>query len=101
MYAFAPVAGFGRPLLVMGLAQLEPRQTWLGRADVVAFVVVLFYDAISWADLVLRVLAEQGLRNRRNQSLSASPRNGTQIRRDALVRAAPDAPGRRASGPAR
>ena len=56
-YAFAPVAGFGWLLLVMGLAQLEPRQTWLGRAYVVAFVVVLFYDAISWADLVLRVLA--------------------------------------------
>ena len=56
-YTFAPVAGFGWLLLVMGLAQLEPRQTWLGRAYVVAFVVVLFYDAISWADLALRVLA--------------------------------------------
>jgi hypothetical protein len=56
-YAFAPVAGFGWLLLVMGLAQLEPRQTWLGRAYVVAFVVVLFYDAISFADLALLVLA--------------------------------------------
>ena len=41
----------------MGLAQLEPRQSWLGRAYVAAFVVVLFYDAIDWADLALRVLA--------------------------------------------
>jgi hypothetical protein len=52
-YAFAPVAGFGWLLLVMGLAQVEPRQTWFGRAYIAAFVVVIFYDELPWADLML------------------------------------------------
>jgi hypothetical protein len=52
-YAFAPVAGFGWLLLVMGLAQLGPRQIWLGRAYIAAFVAVLFYDELPWADLTL------------------------------------------------
>jgi hypothetical protein len=52
-YAFAPVAGFGWLLLVMGLAQIEPRQIWFGRAYIAAFVVVIFYDELPWADLML------------------------------------------------
>ena len=52
-YAFAPVAGFGWLLLAMGLAQLEPRQVWLTRAYVAAFLVVLFYDELPWSDLAV------------------------------------------------
>ena len=52
-YAFAPVAGFGWLLLVMGLAQVESRQIWFGRAYIAAFVVVIFYDELPWADLML------------------------------------------------
>jgi len=52
-YAFAPVAGFGWLLLAMGLAQLETRQVWLTRAYVAAFLVVLFYDELPWADLAV------------------------------------------------
>jgi hypothetical protein len=52
-YAFAPVAGFGWLLLVMGAAQLEPHQRWLQRLYVVAFLAVLFYAEVPWAGLLL------------------------------------------------
>ena len=52
-YAFAPVAGFGWLLLVMGMAQLEPRELWWGRAYLTAFLVVLFYDEIPLVELAL------------------------------------------------
>ena len=55
-YAFAPVAGFGWLLLVMGLAQVEPRHVWFGRAYVAAFIVVIFYDELPWAELALHAL---------------------------------------------
>lgn len=55
-YAFAPVAGFGWLLLVMGLAQLEPQQIWLRRAYVTMFLAVLFYDEVPWAELTLRMM---------------------------------------------
>jgi hypothetical protein len=55
-YAFAPVAGFGWLLLVMGLAQLEPAQVWLGRVYLTTFLAVLFFDEIPWADLTLKLL---------------------------------------------
>ena len=55
-YPFAPVAGFGWALLVMGLAQVEPREVWLGRAYVAAFLGVLFSTELPWADLLLDVL---------------------------------------------
>jgi hypothetical protein len=55
-YAFAPVAGFGWLLLVMGAAQTEPHQRWLQRLYVVAFLVVLFYAEVPWAGLLLDVL---------------------------------------------
>lgn len=52
-YAFAPVAGFGWLLLVMGAAQTDAGDTWLRRAYVVAFLVVLFYSEVPWAGLLL------------------------------------------------
>ena len=52
-YAFAPVAGFGWLLLVMGAAQIEPDQRWLLRLYVAAFLVVLFYSEVPWAGLLL------------------------------------------------
>jgi hypothetical protein len=55
-YAFAPVAGFGWLLLTMGLAQLDERQRWWRGAYVVAFVAVLFYDELPWAELALNLL---------------------------------------------
>jgi hypothetical protein len=55
-YLFAPVAGFGWLLLAMGLAQLEPHQPALRRAYVGAFLVVIFYGEIPWAELTLAAL---------------------------------------------
>jgi hypothetical protein len=52
-YAFAPVAGFGWLLLVMGLAQVDDRQVWISRLYVVTFLVVLFYDQLPWSELAL------------------------------------------------
>jgi hypothetical protein len=52
-YAFAPVAGFGWLLVVMGLAQVEDRQVWISRLYVVTFLVVLFYDQLPWTELAL------------------------------------------------
>ena len=55
-YAFAPVAGFGWLLLVMGIAQTDGRQVWLRRGYVAGFLVVLFYSEVPWTSLLLRVL---------------------------------------------
>jgi hypothetical protein len=55
-YAFAPVAGFGWLLLVMGAAQTDEAGVWLRRAYVAAFLVVLFYSEVPWAGLVLDLL---------------------------------------------
>lgn len=52
-YAFAPVAGFGWLLLVMGAAQTDEVDVWLRRAYVAAFLVVLFYAEVPWAGLLL------------------------------------------------
>jgi hypothetical protein len=52
-YAFAPVAGCGWLLLVMGLAQTASDQTGLRRAYVAVFLVVLFYSEVPWVSLVL------------------------------------------------
>ena len=41
-YAFAPVAGFGWLLLVMGIAQVEARQVWLARLYQLTFLIVPF-----------------------------------------------------------
>jgi hypothetical protein len=52
-YAFAPVAGFGWLLLVMGLAQVDARQVWLARLYQLMFLIVLFYDGVPWTELLL------------------------------------------------
>ena len=56
-YAFAPVAGFGWLLLVMGLAQLQARHVWLRRAYVGVFLAVLFFDQVPWAELTLGLVS--------------------------------------------
>ena len=53
-YLFAPVAGFGWLLLAMGAGQLDGKQVGLKRAYVAAFLVVIFYGEIPWADLALK-----------------------------------------------
>jgi hypothetical protein len=52
-YLFAPVAGFGWLLLAMGVGQLDERQVGLRRAYVAAFLIVIFYGEIPWAELAL------------------------------------------------
>ena len=52
-YAFAPVAGFGWLLLVMGAAQTDATDVWERRAYVAVFLVVLFYSEVPWAGLLL------------------------------------------------
>jgi hypothetical protein len=54
-YAFAPVAGFGWLLLVMGAAQTRESESWLRRLYVAAFLLVLFYSEVPWAGLLLDV----------------------------------------------
>jgi hypothetical protein len=52
-YPFAPVAGFGWLLLLMGVGQTDQDQVWLRRIYVGAFVAVLFYTEVPWAGLLL------------------------------------------------
>ncbi len=56
-YAFAPVAGFGWLLLVMGAAQTDAMDVWPRRAYVAVFLVVLFYSEVPWAGLVLDLMS--------------------------------------------
>jgi hypothetical protein len=58
-YAFAPVAGFGWLLLVMGAGQTDAGDRWLRRSYVAAFLVVLFYSEVPWAGLLLEVLTRK------------------------------------------
>jgi hypothetical protein len=51
-YAFAPVAGFGWLLLIMGLAQCEHNQRALRGLYVAAFLLVLVYSEVPWAGLL-------------------------------------------------
>ena len=55
-YAFAPVAGFGCLLLVLGLAQTNPPETRTRVLYVAAFFLVLTYAEAPWADLLRRSL---------------------------------------------
>ena len=52
-YAFAPVAGFGWVLLVLGLAQCRAEERLTRGLYVAAFVVVLLYAEVPWAELLL------------------------------------------------
>ena len=52
-YAFAPVAGFGWLLIVLGLSNCEPRDRWPKAVYVATYAMVLLYDEVPWASLVL------------------------------------------------
>jgi hypothetical protein len=54
-YAFAPVAGFGWLLVSMGAAQTTAPETWMRRAYVAAFLVLLVYSEVPWAGLLLTI----------------------------------------------
>ena len=51
-YAFAPVAGFGWLLLVMGLAQSAGNRRAPPALYVTAFLAVLFFSEVAWASLL-------------------------------------------------
>jgi hypothetical protein len=53
-YAFAPVAGFGWLLLVLGLAQCLPEQRLLRFAYILSFFLILLFSEIPWVDLLVR-----------------------------------------------
>jgi hypothetical protein len=55
-YAFAPVAGFGWLVLVMGAAGTAEADVWVRRTYAGAFLVVLFYSEVPWAGLLLDLL---------------------------------------------
>jgi hypothetical protein len=59
-YAFAPVAGFGWLLLVMGLAQCREQEIWLRRSYVTVYFLVLIYSEVPWAAVALRGLGPLG-----------------------------------------
>jgi hypothetical protein len=54
-YAFAPVAGFGWLLLVMGLATAPVGHRWLRAAYVGAYCIVLLYAEVPWTTLLVGV----------------------------------------------
>ena len=51
-YAFAPVAGFGWVLTVMGLTQCRPGQRALKACYLGMFLIVLFYSEVPWLNLL-------------------------------------------------
>jgi hypothetical protein len=59
-YAFAPVAGFGWLLLVLGLAQCLPEQRLLRFAYILSFFLILLFSEIPWADLLVQGLDGAG-----------------------------------------
>ena len=52
-YAFAPVAGFGWLLIVLGLSNCAPRDRWPKAVYVATYAMVLLYAEVPWAALVL------------------------------------------------
>jgi hypothetical protein len=52
-YAFAPIAGFGWLLLVMGLAVCSAEQRRLRTTYVAVYFLILLYSEIPWAGLIL------------------------------------------------
>ena len=55
-YAFAPVAGFGWLLVVLGLSNCGPRDRWPKVVYVLTYAMVLLYAEVPWAALVLERL---------------------------------------------
>jgi hypothetical protein len=56
-YAFAPVAGFGWLLLVLGLAQCDDDWRQLRITYVAVFLLVLVYAEVPWAGLLIHYLS--------------------------------------------
>jgi len=56
-YAFAPVAGFGWLVLVLGLTQCAPNQRKLQISYVVIFMLVLLYSEIPWTEILWAIRA--------------------------------------------
>jgi hypothetical protein len=52
-YAFAPVAGFGWLILVMGLAQTQPDEPIFRGLFIAVFLAVLFYAEVPWAGVLV------------------------------------------------
>jgi hypothetical protein len=52
-YAFAPVAGFGWLLIVLGLSHCAAAERWFRPLYVAMFAVVLLYAEVPWAALLL------------------------------------------------
>ena len=52
-YAFAPVAGFGLLLIVLGLVTCVPADRWLRALYVATYAMVLLYAEVPWASLAL------------------------------------------------
>jgi hypothetical protein len=52
-YAFAPVAGFGWLLIVLGLSNVMTSHRWLRSLYVAMYAVVLLYAEVPWATLLL------------------------------------------------
>jgi hypothetical protein len=51
-YAFAPVAGFGWLVLVMGLAQCAPQQKFFRRMYFVIYLLVLLFSEVPWTQIL-------------------------------------------------
>jgi hypothetical protein len=58
-YAFAPVAGFGWLLLAMGLASCGPEHRWLRSTYLTGWFLVLLYDQVAWAELLVEWLEKR------------------------------------------
>jgi hypothetical protein len=58
-YAFAPVAGFGWLLLIMGMASCSSGQRWLRISYVAVWVIILFYDHLAWTDFLVNWLGRK------------------------------------------
>jgi len=52
-YAFAPVAGFGWLLIVLGMVSCVPDDRWLRMLYVATYAIVLLYSEAPWASLAL------------------------------------------------
>jgi len=52
-YAFAPVAGFGWLLIVLGMVSCVPDDRWLRMLYAATYAIVLLYSEAPWASLAL------------------------------------------------
>ena len=52
-YAVAPVPGFGWLLVVMGISQADERQPWIRPGYLAAWALILVYEYVPWASMLL------------------------------------------------